>query len=100
MVMSVQKKRILVACGTGIATASLVSMKVEELLARNGIRADVVRCRIGEIGFFMSTGKVDLIVATSQVPGAKDVPVINAVPIISGVGKDDTDKKILATLKG
>jgi len=99
-VMSAQKKRVLVACGTGIATATLVSMKVEELLKRNGINAEVVRCRIHEIGFFMSTGKVDLIVATSQAPGAGSVPVINSVPIISGVGKDAVEKQIVATLKG
>jgi PTS system galactitol-specific IIB component len=94
------KKKILVACGSGIATASLVSMKLEELFARNGIKADIVRCRIHEVDYYLkSQGKTDLIVATSQVPGVKDIPVLNAVPIISGVGKEELDKKILQALK-
>jgi PTS system galactitol-specific IIB component len=94
------KKKILVACGSGIATATLVSMKLEELFAHNGIKADIVRCRIHEVDYYLkSQGKADLIVATSQVPGVKDIPVLNAVPIISGVGKDELDKKILQALK-
>lgn len=94
------KKNVLVACGSGIATATLVSMKLEELFARNGIKADIVRCRIHEVDYFLkSQGKTDLIVATSTVPGVKGVPVLNAVPIISGVGREELDKKILEVLK-
>ena len=93
------KKKVLVACGSGIATATLVSMKLEELFKRNGIAADIIRCRIHEVDYFLkSQGKADLIVTTSQVPGVKDIPVLNAVPIISGVGKDELDKKILKVL--
>lgn len=53
------KKRILVACGTGIATSTVVTLKLQEALKKAGIDADVQQCKVSEIA--SKTG-VDLIV--------------------------------------
>lgn len=38
-----RKKRILIVCGTAIATSTVVAYKVEEFLKKHGIAADIRR---------------------------------------------------------
>lgn len=92
-------KRVLIACGTAIATATHVRVKVEELLKRNGIKADVTQCRVTEVPYFLKTKKHDLILTTSFVPDIKDIPVLNAVPLLTGVGKEKLENEIVDILK-
>ena len=53
------KKRVLVACGTGIATSTVVCKRVEDLLKNNGIEAEVIQCKIAEIGTYVSDWYAD-----------------------------------------
>ena len=41
-----KQKVILVACGTGIATSTVVCKKVEDLIKANNINARVIQCKI------------------------------------------------------
>ncbi|MBC7232093.1 MAG: PTS sugar transporter subunit IIB [Chloroflexi bacterium] len=90
-------KRILIVCGTAIATSTVVAMKVEELLKKHGIRAEIRRCMTSEA--LTASKDVDLIVATTQVP-AVDVPVISGIPFITGIGTDRVEKEIIDALQG
>lgn len=42
------KKRILVACGAGIATSTVVCSKLEELIKEHNLDAEIVQCKIAE----------------------------------------------------
>lgn len=44
------RKRILVACGAGIATSTVVCDRVERLVKENNIDATVTQCKIAEVG--------------------------------------------------
>ena len=44
------EKIVLVACGTGIATSTVVCQRVENLLKTNGVSAKVIQCKISEVG--------------------------------------------------
>ncbi len=78
--------RILLLCGTGIATSTAMRLKIEQALKASGINGSV-EVRQGKVADVLH-GSVDgdLIVATAQVPKNVTVPVINGVPLITGVG--------------
>lgn len=90
----------MVACGTSIATATIVAGKIAELLQRHNIQANVIKCRFTEIDYYVKTlGKVDLIITTAGFLDRKDIPVLNGVPFLSGIGKEELEKKIIEILK-
>ncbi|RLI39451.1 PTS galactitol transporter subunit IIB [Candidatus Bathyarchaeota archaeon] len=94
------RKNILVACGTAIATATIVAGKLKDFLKNHNIDANVIQCRFTEIDYYVKTlGRVDLIVTTAGFPERRDIPIVNGVPFISGIGREALEKKILEILK-
>lgn len=89
-------KRILIVCGTAIATSTMVAMKVEDLLKKNGVKAEIRRALTSECR--TASRDVDLIIATTQVPDVK-VPVISGIPFITGMGVDKVEQEILSRLR-
>lgn len=91
------KKRILVACGTAIATSTVVARKIEEELSKRGLDVATTQCKATEV-----PSKVeghDLVVTTTQVSGTGNVPVIHTVSFLTGVGIDADIEKIMGYLK-
>ena len=91
-------KKVWIVCATGIATSTMVRLRVEQYLQDSGIAASVNQYRVSEL----SADRVDadVIVTTTGMPPefAKVVPVINAVPLLTGIGEDavlDQIKKVL-----
>lgn len=93
------EKRVLIACGTSIATATVVASKVKEIAKEAGIRVNVVQCKAAEVRSKVSTFNPDVIVATTPVPKDLGIPVFNGVPFLSGVGMSDLKAKILEALQ-
>lgn len=91
------KKKVLVACGTGIATSTVVVKKVEKLMKDNGIEGDVEQIKISEAK--SKQENADLIVSTTMLPRKYDIPTITATGYITGVGKEELDKKIIEALQ-
>lgn len=92
----IQKKRILIVCGTAIATSTVVAVKTEELLKREGIQAEIRRCMTSEAK--TASKGVSLIISTTQVPDV-DVPVLSGIPYITGIGVAKLEQDILQALK-
>ena len=59
------KKRILVACGTAIATSTVVAKAIEEALDKRGIQATLQQCKASEVPNLAQD--FDLIVTTTPV---------------------------------
>ncbi|ABR32411.1 MULTISPECIES: PTS sugar transporter subunit IIB [Clostridium] len=91
------KKRILVACGAGIATSTVVCDRVERLVKENNIDATVTQCKIAEVGSLED--HADLIISTTILPREFKIPAIKATAYISGIGTDKLDEKILSYLR-
>lgn len=91
-------KKILVACGNGIATSTMVANKVKSYLTEEGINVTTNQTRLLEV-----PGKIeghDLLITTGKYDGeTKGVPVINAMPILTGIGADEIYKEIYNQLK-
>ncbi|MBI3071168.1 MAG: PTS sugar transporter subunit IIB [Deltaproteobacteria bacterium] len=79
-------KKILVACGTGIATSTVVAKKLEELLHARGIAVSVDQCKASEVA--AKAPGFDLIVATTQVADVPGVPALRTLSFLTGIGID------------
>jgi PTS system galactitol-specific IIB component len=90
------KKWVLGACGTGIATSTVVASKIKDLLKERGIEADVVQCKAAEAPR-LAEG-YDLIVATTQVGYDGPVPVVRTVSFLTGINMGPDVDKIVAYL--
>jgi len=91
-------KTIIVACGSGVATSTTVVAKVKALLDSNGYAGDyrVEQCAIAE-----AVGKsksADMLIATTVKPDGIDCPYISGIPFLTGVGKANAEKQILAEM--
>ena len=97
MVPSAEPIRILIACGTAIATATFVASKLKEVFNKLGIPITVVQCKAAEVSGKITVFQPHVIVATTPVSeaAAKGIPVVNGVPFLTGIGEDETIDKIL-----
>jgi galactitol PTS system EIIB component len=77
-------KRVLIVCGTGIATSTVVAEKVRRHLAERGIAASVEQTKVTEL--HRGAKGYDVIVATTQVSGDLGVPVVAGLPFLTGIG--------------
>lgn len=92
-----REKIVLIACGTGIATSTVVANAVEEAMKERGIRISVRQCKATEVPSMVDD--VDLVVSTTQVPKDLPKPVITTLAFLTGVGKADVLDKIEAILR-
>ncbi|MFC0672442.1 PTS sugar transporter subunit IIB [Brachybacterium hainanense] len=89
-------KKVLIICGTGVATSTVVAAKVRDHLAAAGIAADVVQGKVMDL--LGGAPEADLIVATTEIPAAVEIPVVRALPLLTGVGQDAVLADIAARL--
>lgn len=90
-------KRVLVSCGTAIATSTVVAKGIEEAMAERGIKVVTRQCRAAEIRPLASN--YDLIVTTTPVPEDLGVPVIQTLAFLTGIGKEEVLDQIEEILK-
>lgn len=91
-------KTVLVSCGTAIATSTVAAKAIEEACKDAGIQVVIKQCKAAEIQGYINQG-ADLIVTTSQMRFDPGIPVINGLPFLTGVGRDQVIKEILDALR-
>lgn len=74
----------------------MVAMKVREFLEKHNIKAEVKQCMTSEAK--TASRDADLIVATTQIVDV-DIPVIDGIPIITGIGMDKVEDAIIDALR-
>lgn len=90
-------KRILVACGTAIATSTVVAKGIEEALKERGIQVITRQCKASEVKSLADDA--DLIVTTTPVPSDLNVPVIQTLAFLTGIGKEDVIEQIIEEIQ-
>ena len=90
-------KRVLIICGSGIATSTVVAIKVREHLEQVGIPAIVEQGKVMDL--VRGDVDADLIVATTDIPDRVTVPVVRALPLITGFGEDAVFEEVDSYLK-
>lgn len=91
------RKTILVACGTAVATSTVVAKSIEEILRDRGINIVTRQCKASEVSSMLSG--VDLVVTTTPLQGNLGVPVIQTLAFLTGMGKEAVIEQIIQALK-
>jgi len=91
-------KKILVACGTAIATSTVVAKKLQEALEKRGLKVKIDQCKASEVP--SKAAGYDLIVSTTEVGDTKGKPLVRTVSFLTGVGVDADVQKIAKHLGG
>ena len=93
------KKNILVICALGYATSTMMKKRIEDCLSENNFTGWSVEA----VGLKDSKNYVknaDIIVSSVGLKQEDyDVPVINGVPLISGIRKEATFDEIIIAVK-
>src|SRR5690625_6126174 len=85
-------KKLLIMCGTGVATSTVVTGKVKEWLEKEGLANGVklyqskVADEIGRIDEY------DVVVSTTIVPDSIKDKVIDGVPLLTGRSEEHTSE--------
>ena len=90
-------KQVLVACGAGIATSTVVNNAIEEMAKEHNIKVDIKQIKITEVGPYEDTA--DLLVTTAMTKKEYNFPVINARNFLTGIGIEETKQQILTELQ-
>ena len=97
-------KRVIIACGNGVATSTVVAAKVKDYCAANGVSIDVTQCRMADVPELADShdkaNDYDLVVTSGKFsdPDVK-TPCIMAISLLTGINEEPTLQKILAALK-
>ncbi|GAB4493126.1 MAG: PTS sugar transporter subunit IIB [Anaerolineales bacterium] len=91
-----QPKRILVACGTAIATSTVVAKAIEDAMHERGIEVITRQCKASEVPSLVQG--MDLVVTTTPVPTNLGVPVIQTLAFLTGIGKEAVIDQIVKAL--
>ncbi|HEY3593478.1 MAG TPA: PTS sugar transporter subunit IIB [Polyangiaceae bacterium] len=89
-------KKILVACGTAIATSTVVAKKLEEKLSALGFEVTIDQCKTSEVA--ARAAGYDVVVSTTEVGDAGGKPVVRTLSFLTGVGIDADIQKIAKLL--
>lgn len=94
------KTRVLVACWTGAATSTIVLNKLRQYLESKNLDVDIVKCTVAEVEYYTKTYQPVMILSTTKLPqGASgNVPVVDAVPLLTGVGDAEVLEKVVQAI--
>jgi PTS system galactitol-specific IIB component len=94
------KKRLLVVCGSGIATSTLAMGKVKAWLEKEGLSSQVDTFQGSIQGALNTVDDYDAVVTTTVVPDDLKDKVIDGVALLTGMGEDKVFEEVKAKLFG
>jgi PTS system galactitol-specific IIB component len=91
-------KTVYLVCATGIATSSMLKVKVLDFLESKGIEVELFQYRVAEM--FPDRIKADVIVSTTSMPPEveEQFTVISGLPLLTGIGEEETLEAIAKAL--
>lgn len=90
--------KVIVTCGSGIATSQMVASKLSKLLAKEGVDAEVQAVDVKSLDHYL--GSADAFVPVVDPGKEYDVPTFNGVAFLTGMGEDEELARLVETLKG
>ncbi len=92
-----KSKVILVACGTAVATSTVVAVALEEALKKRGLAVSTRQCKAAEVASLAPNA--DLVVTTTPISAKLNIPVIQTLAFLTGVGREAVIEQIVTALK-
>jgi PTS system galactitol-specific IIB component len=90
-------KRVIVACGSGVATSQMVASKVSRLLRDKKVNAIVDAVDIKSIDTHIK--QCDVYIAITAPTKEYPVPILNGIAFLTGMGMDKELEKLINHLK-
>lgn len=90
-------KRIIVACGSGVATSQTVASKVKRILSEKKISADIEAVDIKSLDHLIK--HCDVYIAITKPKKDYGIPTLNGIAFLTGMGMDVEIEKLIAALK-
>jgi len=93
--MAKESLKILVACGSGVATSTVAQEAIKNILKEADIPASIYKSTMTEVP--SKAADVDVIMVTTNYRQPIDKPVIKVFGLISGIGEAGIKKEIIET---
>lgn len=90
-------KRIIVACGSGVATSQTVASKVNRLLKERKIDAQVEAVDLKSVDRYV--GSSVAYITITKISKEYPIPVINGIAFLTGVGQEAELQKLIDACK-
>lgn len=95
-----KKVKIMVGCGSGIATATVAADAVRRICEEEGIEAEVITCRMFNLPEYDENDSVDILLSTSKVNEDQyKKPIMSIFGLISGIGEEELRTRLVKTIK-
>jgi PTS system galactitol-specific IIB component len=89
-------KTIIVACGAGVATSTVITSSIVNLLKENNIEHRILQCSLNEVRMHVEKG--DLLVTSMPLKEKYNIPTVLGISFLTGVGVNKTMEEILSYL--
>lgn len=87
-----KKLKIMVACGSGVATSTLASKAVEEVCKEYGIEAVIDTCSMRSVAD--EANGCDVVLTTNKYDKELSCPVMSVTPFITGIKINKTKEDL------
>lgn len=88
--------RIVVACGSGVATSEMVATKLRRLLAEKNVEAEVVAVDVAHVEEALEGAAAFVPVVSAE--RAYDVPTVSGVAFLTGMNQDKELDRLIAAI--
>ncbi len=89
--------KVIVACGSGVATSQTIASKVNRMLAADKIDAKVEAVDLKSIDRYVKDAAAYIAIVREK--KTYDIPVIDGIAFLTGVGQKQAYEKLLAAIK-
>ena len=90
-------KKVVIACGSGIATSTLAVHKFKTFCEDNKLDVEVTQCSYAEVDGFLSGA--DLLLTTQKYDEKFPIPTEVCFSYIVGIGEKELNARLLSILK-
>lgn len=89
--------KVIVACGSGVATSQTVASKVSRLLKEAKVDAAVEAVDLKSVDRHLTGAAAYITIVREK--KERDIPTINGIAFLTGVGQDQEFKKLVDAIK-
>jgi PTS system galactitol-specific IIB component len=89
--------KLLVACGSGIATSTVAQEAIKKIVTEAGINAKILKCTVNELE--RKQNDVDIVLVTTNYKKLLNKPCISVFGLISGIKQEAIAANIIAECK-
>lgn len=95
--MAKSEVKVMVACGSGVATSTIAQEEVKKIAQEAGVQVKILKGTIAEVP--TKQADVDLVLTTANYRKPLEKPYMSVFGLVSGVGADKVRRELAALLK-